>query len=420
MVYFPHVKPYTQTPAEGESSNPATGRDRGTAAYFHGRNDIISSFEIVLSDTITLNAGTTFLIQGAPGAGKTALLDVLSHQSKPKGWTVADIAIQDLYNPASMAQSLGKSYSIDKKYACQVGVQFLKGGVVGNIAGHASSRDILKHLAPETGLILVLDEAQYLSNLDDTPTEKHLARDTLDKIHNGGLDKPIMLLAAGLGTTESAFNSLGISRFAGESLINLGRLDKESEREVIRDWIVKEGGAKGNLDPWIDAIVKETHGWPQHIISYVKPAVRYLKSNNRQMTDEGLRIVLEKGNESRINYYETRAKEFSLKQRQVIASFIPDLQQSGYLEKEDIMDVLTSKYGEEKSKKFFEDVLHSGIISQKSGGVYGVPIPSMQTWLIEEYGREQIEMLKVEDELSKVRRESPNQEKDSSKWSRER
>ncbi len=47
------------------------------------------------------------------------------------------------------------------------------------------------------------------------------------------------------------------------------------------------------------------------------------------------------------------------------------------------MDMLTPKYGEEKSKKFFDDILH-----KQDGGVYGVPIPSMQTWLIDEYGKD--------------------------------
>ena len=146
----------------------------------------------------------------------------------------------------------------------------------------------------------------------------------------------------------------------------------------------------------------ETHGWPQHIISYAEPAISYLKSNNHRMTDEGLRIVLENGNEFRIDYYETRAKEFSMRQRHVIASFMPNLQQSGYLEKEDIMDVLTPKYGEEKSEKFLDDMLHSGILSHKTGGVYDVPIPSMQTWLIEEYGREKI---KCKDQGERIKSE---------------
>ena len=388
-------------------------KDRGPAAYFHGRQEIIDTFTSVLKRYRAKKGGTTFFVQGAPGAGKTALLAVLSEKAQGEKWTVATIKIKDLHNPASMAQALDKSYNIDKQVALSYGVEFVGRAHVKRIQGSASAEDILKNFAPRRGLILVLDEAQYLGNLNDTPTEKHLVRDTLDMIHNGGLDKPIMLLAAGLGTTESAFNSLGISRFVRDCAVGLGPLDKESERLVIRDWIVQEGGAKGNPGPWIDAIAKETHGWPQHIISYIEPAVRYLESHDHRMTDEGLRIVLEKGNKFRINYYETRVKEFSMKQRQVIASFIPDLQQSGYLEKEKVIDVLTPKYGEEKSEKFFEDILHSGILSHKPGGVYGVPIPSMQTWLIEEYGREQIDIPEIEDDSLK-------QEKDASKWSRER
>ncbi len=197
----------------------------------------------------------------------------------------------------------------------------------------------------------------------------------------------MILLAGGLGQTEEAFRSLGISRFVKDCPVGLGALGKESERKVIRDWLMKEGRAKGDPTLWINVIAKETHGWPQHILSYMDPPVAYLESNHRRMTDEGLNFVLEKGMEFRLQYYRQRAKEFSMKQRQVIASFIPNLQQTGYLEKEDIMDMLTPKYGEEKSEKFFDDMLHSGILHKQDGGVYEVPIPSMQTWLIEEYGR---------------------------------
>ncbi|MCY4001912.1 MAG: hypothetical protein OXF84_14050 [Bacteroidetes bacterium] len=83
-----------------------------------------------------------------------------------------EIAVEDLYTPASMAQSLGTTYTIDKEYTLQVGVQFLGGGLVGRVAGHASSREILRHLAPETGLILVLYEAQRLGNLQDLQRSK--------------------------------------------------------------------------------------------------------------------------------------------------------------------------------------------------------------------------------------------------------
>ncbi len=392
--------------------------DRGPAEYFHGRQEIIDTFTSALERYLGKKRGTTFLIQGAPGAGKTALLDVLSSRAEEKKWEVSKISIEDLYTPASMAQSLGRSYTVDHEQAAKIGVKFIEGGYVRSVAGHASPKEILKSLAPKEGLILVLDEAQYLINLNETPSEKHVARDTLDVIHNGDVGRPVVLLAAGLGTTQSALNSLGISRFVRDCTVGLGALGEESEWKVIRDWLTKGGGAKGDPAPWIHAIAQQTHGWPQHIISYVKPAVAYLKSNNHRMTDAGLQIVLEKGNEFRLDYYETRAREFSLQQRRVIGSFIAKYQPDEYFEKEDLMALLDAKYAPKPASKFFDDLLHSGILHKQDGGVYGIPIPSMQTWLIEEYGRDRMELPRGE--VSRVKPESPNRGKDSSKWDMER
>ncbi len=233
----------------------------------------------------------------------------------------------------------------------------------------------------------MLDEAQRLTNLEPPSTKKDLAMSTLDVIHNGDVGRPVILLAAGLGTTETAFRSLGISRFVRDCTVGLGALGTESERAVIRDWLTKAGGARGDPDEWIHAIAQKTHGWPQHILSYMDPAVAYLESHGHRMTDEGLRIVLEKGHDFRVDYYETRAKEFSLQQRRVIGSFISKYRRDGHFEKENLMAILDAKYGQEPASKFFNDLLHSGILHKQDGGVYGIPIPSMQTWLVEEYGK---------------------------------
>ena len=45
---------------------------------------------------------------------------------------------------------------------------------------------------------------------------------------------------------------------------------KDAERAVLHDWLTEEGKATGDTTVWIDAITKESHGWPQHIISYVR------------------------------------------------------------------------------------------------------------------------------------------------------
>ncbi|MCY4000327.1 MAG: ATP-binding protein [Bacteroidetes bacterium] len=359
--------------------------DRGPAKYFHGRKQIIHTFNSALRFYRTNKRGTTFLIQGAPGAGKTALLDVLSNQAKPKGWEAAMINGKDLYDPISMAQSLGESYLIDKEYALNVGIKFLGGGLVASVAGHASSEEILKRLAPENGLILLLDEAQDLRHLKNTPKEHNLARDALNVIHNGNVGRPVMLIAGGLGTTESTLGGLGISRFEGDCTVQLGRLDKESECAVIRDWLTQAGGAIGDPGRWIDSIAEQAHGWPQHIISYIKPAVKYLTSNHGRMTDEGLAFVYEKGNEYREEYYQKRVKGIDKKKRQDLAKIFAGVPLGDTMELEDIMDALKEEYTEEVAEKLFKKALERGIIDERKDGDYGIPIPSFHTWLVDQY-----------------------------------
>ncbi len=373
--------------------------DRGPAEYFHGRQEIIDTFTSALKRYRGKKRGTTFLIQGAPGAGKTALLVKLSEKAQVDKWKTAEIGPAALWDVKALRESI-PDRNLLKKLSGKVNAGLPEGGSI-EISVKDSVETIKKVLkSGRKPLLLVLDEAQHLGIEGVVPNEvRGVVTGVLDEIHNGKLGRPVVLLAAGLGTTESAFNSLGISRFVGESLINLGRLDKESERAAIRDWIVKEGAAKGNPDPWIGAIIKETHGWPQHIISYVKPAVRYLKSNHRQMTDDGLRIVLEKGSEFRLQYYRQRARGIPMEQRQSIAKAIVDIPLGETKTYKEIMGVLMQEYDEQFADNLFNKALKKGIIDERDDGDYGIPIPSMQTWLIEAYGRKQTDMPEIENDL---------------------
>ncbi len=396
--------------------------DRGPAEYFHGRQEIIDTFTSALKRYLSKKRGTTFLIQGAPGAGKTALLHECKKIVKKK-WQIADIYPNALWSPEDLSHCLGKKSGMRITGAsAEVGVEkIIKASAGFSVEASPVALTIMKILQDDKNpLLLILDEAQSLGSDRVVPDGvRGVVTSVLGKIHNGDLGRPVMLLTAGLGTTVSAFKSFNISRFEGESLINLGRLDKDSEHEVIRDWLTEVGAAEGNPDPWIDVIAKETHGWPQHIISYVKPAVGYLKSNNHQMTDAGLRIVLEKGAESRLRYYRQRAHDIDGEQRQSLARSLAHLPIGGTTTRTSIISILEEEYPPEVADNLFKQALEQGIIDKNEDGYYGVPIPSMQTWLIEAYGRKQVDMPKIEDELSKVRRELPKQEKDSSKWSRE-
>ncbi len=383
MLLYTGLKPPEKPePTKEQASPPPTGRDRGPAAFFRGRKDIRARFSTVLSESISLNAGTTFLIQGPPGVGKSALLAKLCEENPE--WNVVHIGTQDLWSPVAMSQSMNESYDLDRQVAASIGIEFFKLGGVKRVAGDASPEQVLKRLSPRHGLILVLDEAQKLRGLLSQNREQAIS--TLDEIHNGKLGKPVVLLTAGLGISENIYKTLDVSRFGRGCVNYLGRLGREQERAVINDWLTKGGGAIGDTSGWIDAIALCSHGWPQHIISYAVHAKEYLEFHQGHMTDEGLQSVLQQGDEERETYYTARLKDITLRQRQVLARLFVNVPKKSPIEKEYLIDALTEKYSHVVATDMFDDLLHRGVIAETEEGGYNIPIPSFYTWFTANYG----------------------------------
>ncbi|MCY4234189.1 MAG: ATP-binding protein [Bacteroidetes bacterium] len=99
--------------------------DRGVARYFHGRTQIRYDFNDLLRLALTReDARTSMLIQGAPGAGETALLEEMALDALEKRWGIVEINFDDLYNRAHVAQTLGKPYVSSKQIS-------FKGDIIG-------------------------------------------------------------------------------------------------------------------------------------------------------------------------------------------------------------------------------------------------------------------------------------------------
>ena len=365
--------------------------DQGPAKYFHGRKTILDGFDGLLQYASQKTWGTIFLIQGAPGAGKSALLYECEKHARVRNWEVADIGVGSLWDPYKLLGSLGlgDKYKPTEK-STQFGIKdFLKWGYKSS-----RPRPTVKNILEEGNkpLLLILDDAQLLGKEGVPPTNHRSdAVEVLEVIHNGKLGRPVILLTAGLGTTVDAFGSLGILRFNRRCFVELGAMDKEAEHAVIQDWLREDGGAKGDLAPWIEAIAQETHGWPQHILSFIEPAVERLNANNGIMTAQGLDAVLDAGRESQLEYFERLSHDFSRNQRCSLARMIESgplgegVEVGEGLDEEYILKSLTREYGPEKAEQLFRRALHHGIL-HKRGGHYVVQIPSMQDWLVYWYG----------------------------------
>ncbi|MCY4159586.1 MAG: ATP-binding protein [Bacteroidetes bacterium] len=174
--------------------------DRGPARYFHGRKKILRNFKELLRYASQNTWGTTFLIQGAPGVGKTALLEEMASDDLESQWDVIDLRLADLYNPVHMAQTIGESYVTRKETITAVDARLLSKEHVKEFAEDSSVAQVLRKIESDQGIVLILDEAQRIDAFSGTSNEIPVM-DTLDTLHNGRLPHPIILLAAGLGTT---------------------------------------------------------------------------------------------------------------------------------------------------------------------------------------------------------------------------
>ena len=359
--------------------------DRGPARYFHGRVQIRSSFGGLLNEACMGLGGTTFLIQGAPGAGKSALLDVLSKQAQGSKWHTVSIYAQALYDPVFMAQQLGiKSPQQIQRYV-EADARLLKTGRISTETGVLSVSQVLQNAhKSKRGILLVMDEAQTIVNRVGNEALGY----TLDAIHNGQIGRPVILLVGGLGLTKAAFGKLGISRFQGNCLVNLGRLSPEPERAVVRDWLEKGGGAQEDVTPWINAITQETDGWPQHIVSFAQPAAQVIRRHNGQMTTEGLTEVLKFGRKRKEEYYLNRSAEISYRDLALLGACIQFRGRQMRWERHELIEVLdiVKRLEGKTASGVLDTMLAKGVLAGDLEQ-YHVPIPSMEDWLERRFQR---------------------------------
>ena len=358
---------------------PAT-RERGEARYFHGRVKILDDFKELLGRAKTGNSGTSILIQAAPGAGKTALLHECARIARAQQWQTAKINPDGLFDPAELSKSLRLPLPAKRQ-------ETKMGGNVKVLHQESTSEhyppttlDILK--SRRKPLLLLLDEAQTTAAVIPQSNQEQFtsALKFVTTIHNGEVEMPVVLIAAGLGATAAAFDSLGISRFDPGCRINLGPLCEGARRAVIQDWLLEEGETKGDPAPWIRAIAHETHGWPQHIMAYAWPALKQLKLTEGELTPEGLK----EGRKGRIEFYEARVDEFESKELCCIASAVADVKPGERVRKKNVMNSLLQTFSKEKAEMIFKRALHKGVLDKRKND-YVIPIPSVHDWLVSNY-----------------------------------
>jgi len=234
-------------------------------------------------------------------------------------------------------------------------------------------------------VLLILDEAQTLVRAQQSPVEHTSAVKMLDDIHNGKMDEPVVLLAAGLGHTLEGLERLELSRSGIDDTINLACLDPESTKSVISDWLGKECGAKGDVAYWVDMIAQQSDGWPQHISAYVQRAFKQLKDDKGCLTDDGLARVLQKGYQDKMTFYNSRlGQKVGSRERQLLGLLIACCDWNAEWTKKELESVFPAlkqalTYSTEDT---VDRMIRREVIGGNGRGGYGIPIPSMDRFLV--------------------------------------
>ena len=396
----------------------------GRSAFFCGRD---FEYEVFRKAAIQLNAGNigggTMIFQGAPGAGKTALMlecmeAVRLHSTPDNPWVAVSVSPGTLISPVGVIASLIDATNEECKRLSrlfpsasahrfnkllELGVNLyedlsargvsVSGFSVGGKPEASSfpertstSEEVFRSVSPllkKFRLVIFVDEAQNIPVAQTT-------QDVLDFLHRGVLGIPLVATFFGLNDTQDVLRECGLSRFSDQRVVNLEPLSIEdasgSFRHLFDTYFTGDEKEKG---VWANSLAKFSQGWPQHV-NRIGVAVGQVLSKNEGLLERSLlEEVLIKGTERKNDYYLGRVEAGSNRawvyRQLALAADKKKEQRAGTISYDEI-DQLTEAARSRKGEtidEFLKNALHAGLLAPARGlpDHYKIPIPSLGDYL---------------------------------------
>ncbi len=421
MERKPFNKPLPCAPlAEEVWIRQADRAEVGREAFFFGRDAEYEAFQNVANNLLAGRVGgDTIIFQGAPGAGKTALMQecmeaVRRHSTPQHPWVALSVSPGDLRLPAYVMSALiratdeesrrlsklalGASAKIERLLG--LGKRALeelsrRGFAVAGISvsgksdtGERSDLDMsaaelfsnAAELLEGINFVVFVDEAQ---NTPIEPTTKQV----LDCLHRDTQKISLVTVCFGLSNTQDVLKKCGISRLALERIVNLEPLSLEDAKGSFRRMI--ETYYKGSDEQkveWSASLAELSQGWPQHITRIGVAAGRVLHDNDGKLEKRLLEQAIEQGIKQKNDYYDYRiAAGYRNAKLYVELAVAADLNSNGFLELDELEDISEKEL--HRSGTSFDDFLleslHAGLLAPVKGPLtrYKFPIPSLGDYL---------------------------------------
>ncbi len=399
--------------------------DREATPYFGGRADEIGLVERALNRIRDRardghwhpSGGETILFQGAPGAGKSALLHHLVRSWRSAGQEApAAVAIEASHYADERALALHVAEAVDPALSAQFRrsvtthsstTKSLGAGIPGFATGDAAAEtgrqaasvpaepslaNVGKALSKSGQCIaLILDEAQDLEGFDADSV-----RPVVSKIHKGSHGGPFLAVFAGLAHSQSVLQDRGISRFSRGHDRTLEALSFGDAVEIVHLMLAdcRVRGDRETKRQWAHALANESCGWPQHLHVAVQAlAVQLLAASTPgqlEAVDSSFGVaVFQESALARDEYYERRIDAPLAAARHLLAEIFRRMGDGATLDASlsHIREAahpgvgsrsLPKEYDEER---FLNHMIRRGVLQHASGQMLACPIPSLRDYI---------------------------------------
>ena len=416
----------------------AAGDDKDEAAFFVGRGDIIAGIEATVAgiesriknkiSNTGLQPGQviasqkTWLIQGAPGAGKSALLSHLQNRwkAKVKGPVVVEIDPKDLSDESMVTRTIADC--IIPEYGAEIlntvrtvegtlGFDMIVKGEGKVTDSEQSSSLALQDLAKLYNKNVVAVSKRLFEGsstkrpkprpivvtIDEVQVFKPEAAALLFKLHNGKHGLPILAVLAGLAYSKSMLAKENISRFAtsnGRSHVQtLGPLETgeaaEAVRAMLNGYRIK-GRDNSNLP---EKIGEWSDEWPQHLFHYMAGLANELKNNNFDLARVDESALRSFGDGCRLQYYRSRLEDSTISKCTALLAEVAQTIGASGCHLADLEAMLEDRIWDKSNiratmpkkmepTEFIEAMIYAGMV-HRVDAILTIPIPSFRKYLIE-------------------------------------
>ena len=401
------LQPYPPVPACSEPDLEglrefADRTDRQEPPVFVGRQalldgigtDLQRRFDQWLAGTSDAWESGTWLVQGAPGAGKTALLRHLRQtlpvrltvsleaDADPEPCRVCTLHVSDLRDRAECRRRLAEALLPEGGATLSASVSRTR--ATGGGLGTPGVAQVYQQKTTST----TAPSAEFLQWL-------HEATDGL----------PILPVYGGLAWSESRLRQLGLSRLADERVHTLPALTSAECREAVLGFLDKYRvrGEAGERGDWVRNVSNSCQGWPQHLHVGLRALARGLIADEVDgelgSVDQGQ--VLQEAGRAREDYYQRRLQNSRLEDTPMLAAVaVGALAHSAQAHSVPRLGQAVQRVASRQAhnqdpdyalpdgvsgKQYVQRLIETGVLHKESDGTLYVPIPSFVTYLQETY-----------------------------------